>query len=169
MSFRNATQLKELPKEIQVQVLNIYEKTFKDSACRTACDGNCCSRCAVAEGFFGGRMPGKVLNELKAKFEFNDKDGFRGPTGCKLPLEERNDICLSFMCSGQPASPPFTIYGPHKEMPFSEEQRDNGYKISEAFWMKTEEDWRRSVPGKTTLGQVWPSSSPSKDADSSAT
>jgi hypothetical protein len=157
VTLKNATQLKELPQEVQVQVLAIYEETFKDSACRRACDGNCCSRCADAEGFFGGRMPRKSLDELKAKFGFTPKDGFRGPSGCNLPVEERNDICLSFMCSGSPPVQGFTTYGPKVHMPFNDKQRENGYKISSAFWQKTEAKWNPDKSSnKTRLADIWP-------------
>lgn len=136
--MRSVAQLKNLPLEEQTKVLKIHEETFKDSACKT-CDGNCCERCGPAKGYFSTRMPQRTFEELAAKYAFTEENGFRGETGCKLPIVERNDICLSFMCSGialEGRDPKLGRYGPKTTKVFTDKQRENGFAIVNAFWVK---------------------------------
>lgn len=106
-------------------------------------------------------MPDAELDKLKKTYGFTKKDGFKGETGCKLPITERNDICLSYMCSGIAGS---GSWAPPVSKPFTKEDRERGYEIQNAFWQK-EDATPEGTPGKTRLAQLWPSrTSPSNDA-----
>ena len=67
--------------------------------CAIACGGQCCQNCAAATGHFRGDllMSPKVL-QLKKEYGFDDKTGWLGENGCKLPVNERSAACLGWYC-----------------------------------------------------------------------
>lgn len=119
--------VKELPPEKQTRVLRLHNQAFGgDTACKQ-CPGNCCADCARAQGYRYDWEPGE-----KEKFGFDEKTGFKGETGCKLPLTERSSTCLCFACdgvnhcsSGLKFAPPLGV-----DKPFSLHRRQYTYRIN---------------------------------------
>jgi hypothetical protein len=70
---------------------------FSVDYCSTVCFGKCCSECASYQGY----LKPKKFTQLKKKYGFNDKTGFNGATGCKIPRKERSVTCRNFLCSNR--------------------------------------------------------------------
>ena len=64
-----------------------------------ACKGFCCSRCVETHGYFRRNygLGGEIPAELKPLFD--DKTGFKGEHGCRIPVEQRSEICREFICT----------------------------------------------------------------------
>jgi hypothetical protein len=83
--------------------------------------------CAGAEGYRDYDEPRDITEARKKKYGFDSKRGFKGETGCKLPMHERSHVCLGFICSGKgPEKVPPWGYGLHPPVgvnkPFTEAQ-----------------------------------------------
>jgi hypothetical protein len=121
-------QLKELSAIQQKQVLALHKEAFSDSAC-TTCKGACCSTCASVNGYLG--LTGKAFKEVADKYNFDAQRGFQTDTGCSLPLAERSDVCLSYMCTGDPKQ--WDKNGPTALRPFTADQRRKSFEITDLF------------------------------------
>lgn len=55
----------------------------------------CCTHCADSGAYFG---ISKDITKLKKQYSWSDVFGFWSDKGCKLPREERSDICLRYYC-----------------------------------------------------------------------
>lgn len=77
------------------KALKLHHDAFSGSPC-TACKGSCCLHCASAEGY----LPSEGLSTMKKKYKYNKETGFKGPTGCNIPVHERSVTCVGFICSG---------------------------------------------------------------------
>ena len=71
------------------------ESIFKGicSGCTTYA---CCVDCYNSDGFYFNIDP-KKLQELKDKYGWNKK-GFLGKSGCLVPIEDRAEMCVTFIC-----------------------------------------------------------------------
>lgn len=78
-------------------VLMAHYAAFSASGCRK-CDGNCCTWCAVAEGYLSDYTDERTIRGLKAEHGWSPEAGFRGETGCKLPITKRSPTCLAYYC-----------------------------------------------------------------------
>ena len=128
--------LKDLPLEKQTRVLWLHNQAFGgDSACKQ-CPGNCCTHCAGAKGYRHDWKPGE-----KEKFGFDAKTGFKGETGCKLPLTERSPTCLCFSCGGVNENWDNPVFAPPKGVnrPFSKERRESMHRMNNILWGQEEE------------------------------
>ena len=78
-------------------VLMAHYAAFSRSGC-VKCDGNCCSWCASAEGYLSDHTDERTIQRLKAEHGWIPEAGFRGETGCKLPITKRSPTCLAYYC-----------------------------------------------------------------------
>lgn len=81
-----------------MRLARLHYQTFAIAGCRQ-CDGRCCKDCAENEGYFAEtELTHAGLRRLKAEYGFDRKTGFRGPEGCRVPLNERSPTCNVFYC-----------------------------------------------------------------------
>jgi hypothetical protein len=82
-------------------------KPVNDKYCAT-CKVCCCKNCSECDAHY--RISGKITNrfraivrqgldELKSVYGWNDKKGYLGADGCKLPRVFRSLTCLRFTCN----------------------------------------------------------------------
>lgn len=128
-------QLKSLSPMNQTAVLKLHHDIFSDSACKT-CKGSCCVSCGASQGYLSF-LPSKQFKELAEKYGFDKKKGFQTETGCALPMTERSDVCLSFMCTGDTKTWA-QGHGPAKTKLFTDEDRTMGKQMSAIFWPQRE-------------------------------
>lgn len=115
----------ELPTKDRRKVIKLYAEAFqeKETPCPT-CEWHCCAGCAPSEGYhYAGRANDhnvkSTVDRLKETYGWTDlpksfrtldwktfdvevrkiSQGFyvKGQ-GCRLPVEERSALCLSFTC-----------------------------------------------------------------------
>lgn len=80
------------------RLARLHQETFSIAGCRQ-CDGRCCKDCAENEGYFAEtELTRSGLKRLKTEYEFDRTTGFRGPEGCRLPLNVRSPTCNVFYC-----------------------------------------------------------------------
>ena len=98
------------------RLARLHHQTFAVAGCRQ-CDGPCCKDCAENEGYFQEtELTRAGLKRLKAEYGFDRKTGFRGPNGCRVPLDERSPTCNTFYCgSGLNAFP--EMHTPAHDLP----------------------------------------------------
>lgn len=136
-------QLKELPPERQVQVLKLHQEIFSNSAC-TTCKGACCHSCHTAKGYLG--LSAEKFKKFTSVYPFDPKMGFKTETGCSLPIRERSDICLSFMCSGDKRQwERYGSEGPAVTRPFTKIQWDKSKQMKDLFLDEPEKVLRNPV------------------------
>ncbi|WP_374566016.1 hypothetical protein [Ideonella sp.] len=83
------------------RLARLHHETFAVAGCRQ-CDGRCCKDCAENEGYFQEtELTRAGLKRLKAEYGFDRKTGFRGPNGCRVPLNERSPTCNVFYCGAR--------------------------------------------------------------------
>ena len=81
-----------------MKLARLHHETFSVGGCRQ-CDGPCCRDCAESEGYFKDtELSREGLRRLKSTYGFDRKLGFRGPSGCRVPLHERSPTCNVFYC-----------------------------------------------------------------------
>lgn len=80
----------------KADVLKAMSDAFSDSVC-TKCPGICCYECGPHNGYLGDFVSVDELAQLKHTYGWSSA-GFKGETGCLLPLDLRSPTCLAFFC-----------------------------------------------------------------------
>lgn len=119
-------QLKQLSPDKQTKVLWLHHKAFHDAPC-APCGGQCCEGCARNKGYqdwatdWGawGLLSSHVFAKQQYDYGWDEKKGYLGPNGCKLPVTERSEVCLRFMC-GKPG--------------FNKEAREASFAMNDLFF-----------------------------------
>lgn len=129
-------QLKSLSPERQQRVIKLHSEAFaRGKEVCGPCKGSCCKDCASASGYLRDwRIPDKEqdakIKALKKKHGFDNKRGFLSDTGCKLPLEERSEICLGFICWDGG----FRTVRPNQQSIWKDEERAAAHSIKSVFY-----------------------------------
>jgi hypothetical protein len=90
-----------MPRHRAEELLAQYHEAFKTSGCRS-CPGICCEDCAREDGYLHRMgISDSHLRRLKRQHGWNATDGFKGPEGCKLPVERRSPTCIAFYCGSK--------------------------------------------------------------------
>lgn len=93
---------KESLKKLKEYTKNIkFNCTFDDKGSCGKCTfgGNCCSMCNNNFGYFSTSRDTITPYRKRLLLSlWDDKEGFRGTNGCRIPRKHRSITCLTFSC-----------------------------------------------------------------------
>lgn len=84
--------------EEATELLKMHQDAFSKSGCKE-CNAPCCKDCAENGGYLHHQgVMGDAAQELRDQYGWNRVKGFKGETGCNLPVNLRSPTCVAFFC-----------------------------------------------------------------------